>query len=854
MGHLLGRIPGAGRDPAPGRRRREGRGPGAMLRWRRRLWRRAPAGPRAQRATPRGEWSPKLLVVGLLLAGLAWERRRERSGHRPPAGTGPAGDPGNAARSGAARAGSGAAPAGTSAASPTGAGPAGNAALSRAASAGSGAAPGGNVARPGATAPKGLAPAAGTSAARPTGAGHAGPRPAPGGNVARPAPTAPRGLAPAGGAVRPAEAPGASRPGAAPGGLAGSAAGSDRGARRGLRRRRGERASGGSRARSPVRTTLRLLPGVNRPLTALLAGGVVVAALLPAGFALASGRLVGAIEEAGGQGLGSPAGRRVMVAGVVAVALFAGRQVAAPALRALAEAVGRRLDSHIRARVMVATLAPAGIAHLEDPDVLDEVAAAQAVGTGEITGKEAIAGITGSASRILAGLASAVVLAAYHWALALALVVVYIVMTRALTGDLRRTVNALRGHARRFRRSGYLRDLALAPEAAKEIRVFGLMSWVRDRYRDQWGEAMAAFFTERRRGRWLPPTAALLLAVTQGGTYALLGRAAARGEITVGQLTTYATAAAGVAAIFRIGIDDLNITYGTAPVPAALELEATSRRPRFHLGGALPAEGLPRQGITFSGVSFAYPGSSRVVYSGLDLHIPAGRSLAIVGSNGAGKTTLVKLLARLYDPTGGRIVVDGIDLAELDPRSWQRRIAAIFQDFVHYPLTLGENVTLGAVHGTDPGEARRRAAEQAGLAPLVDRLPGGWDTPLSAEDPGGVDLSGGQWQRVALARALFALEAGAGVLVLDEPTAALDVRAEAAFYDRFLELTAGVTTVVISHRFSTVRRADRIVVVEGGLVVEQGSHHELLATGGHYARMFRLQAEHFVTAEVGGRA
>jgi ABC-type multidrug transport system fused ATPase/permease subunit len=260
--------------------------------------------------------------------------------------------------------------------------------------------------------------------------------------------------------------------------------------------------------------------------------------------------------------------------------------------------------------------------------------------------------------------------------------------------------------------------------------------------------------------------------------------------------------------------------------------------------GTRPVRGIPRDSIRLEGVWFGYPRAERPVLEDLDLEIPAGTSLAIVGENGAGKTTLVNLICGFYRPVAGRVTVDGVDLAEFDPAAWQRRIGAVFQDFARYPVTLRENIIFGGT-GRAGWEARYRAAEKAGLSDMAEGLPQNWYTTLSREFEGGTELSGGQWQRVALARALFALEAGARILVLDEPTANLDVRAEAALYNRFLELTAGLTTIIVSHRFSTVRRADRIVVVHQGRIVESGNHSQLLALGGRYARMFGLQARHY---------
>jgi ATP-binding cassette, subfamily B, bacterial len=253
--------------------------------------------------------------------------------------------------------------------------------------------------------------------------------------------------------------------------------------------------------------------------------------------------------------------------------------------------------------------------------------------------------------------------------------------------------------------------------------------------------------------------------------------------------------------------------------------------------GTRDAAGMPQREIRLDNVRFAYPTSSRLVLDGLDLTIPAGKSLAIVGQNGAGKTTLAKLLCRMYDPTEGTISVDGVDLREFDVASWRSRIAAVFQDYVRYELTLRDNV---APAGASSAEDVLAALEQARAAGLADL-----DTVLSRAYVNGRDLSGGQWQRVALARALCAVRLGAGVVLLDEPTAQLDVRGELEIFDRLIDATRGATTILISHRFSTVRRADLICVVEGGRVVELGSHDELVGLGGRYKEMFELQASRF---------
>jgi ABC-type multidrug transport system fused ATPase/permease subunit len=273
-----------------------------------------------------------------------------------------------------------------------------------------------------------------------------------------------------------------------------------------------------------------------------------------------------------------------------------------------------------------------------------------------------------------------------------------------------------------------------------------------------------------------------------------------------------------------------------APAAAVLRLQE-AMDPAGALGqGRATAARMPVREIRFRNVTFAYPAGGEPVLAGFDLTIPAGSSLAIVGQNGAGKTTMAKLLCRLYDPQDGAIEVDGIDLRALDIESWRSRVTAVFQDFIRFELPLRDNVAPAGA----PDDAIESALANSGAQGLA-----GLDTILARGYPGGAELSGGQWQRIALARTLCAVRLGAGLVLLDEPTAQLDVRGEAEIFDRILAATRHATTILISHRFSTVRHADRICVLEHGKIAELGTHEELMAAGGRYRTMFYLQASRF---------
>jgi ATP-binding cassette, subfamily B, bacterial len=395
----------------------------------------------------------------------------------------------------------------------------------------------------------------------------------------------------------------------------------------------------------------------------------------------------------------------------------------------------------------------------------------------------------------------------------------------------------------------YAYRLAVDPPAAKEIRIFGLPDWVLER-----------FITTRRRLHQLQYQATRMRERSVLGSLVIvlaanvlvlwvLGARALDHQVGLGPLVVYAQATVGTA---MIAFGGLNWALdGPAPAVVAVNrLKAAMARFGTVQSGSTQADGLPARGIRFRDVRFAYPAApDRPVLNGLDLDIPAGTSLAIVGVNGAGKTTLAKLLCRLYDPQAGVIEVDGTDLRALDLGSWRHQVTAVFQDFVRFELSLRENVLPDlAAEAARPGgsdhldEIATAALTEAGAAGLA-----GLGTPLAKGYAGGTELSGGQWQRVALARAMAAVRRGAGLVLLDEPTAQLDVRGEAEIFERVLTATRDCTTILISHRFSTVRQADRIAVIEDGRVAELGTHDELMELRGRYWTMFTLQARRFET-------
>jgi ABC-type multidrug transport system fused ATPase/permease subunit len=391
------------------------------------------------------------------------------------------------------------------------------------------------------------------------------------------------------------------------------------------------------------------------------------------------------------------------------------------------------------------------------------------------------------------------------------------------------------------RDADYTYRMAVDPAPSKELRLFGLVGWTIDRFVAR-RTRLHALQYEATRLREKPMAWSLLIVLAANLlVFWSLASAAAAGRISLSEVVVFAQAAVGVS-LLAFGGFSWALDGAAAPVAAVMRLEsamagAGAMSATHATANARPLEAttLPAREIRFRDVTFAYPGG-RPVLEHFDLTIPAGSSIAIVGQNGAGKTTLAKLLCRLYDPQNGAIEVDGLDLRALDVANWRARVTAVFQDFIRLELPLRDNVApTGA-----PDEIVRAALDSAGAAGLADL-----DTILARGYAGGTDLSGGQWQRVALARAMAAVRLGAGVVLLDEPTAQLDVRGEAEIFERILAATRQCTTILISHRFSTVRHADRICVLEHGRVVELGTHAELMARGGRYQTMFDLQAQRF---------
>ncbi|EWM10286.1 ABC transporter ATP-binding protein [Kutzneria sp. 744] len=589
---------------------------------------------------------------------------------------------------------------------------------------------------------------------------------------------------------------------------------------------------------------LRALRAARPPLIAALCAVTVLNALIPAATAIATAFLVSRISGHAPSGLLAAATVPLLLFAVVMVAGHAAEAVTVP-LEFMAKA---RIDgAH---RTDLARLAAGGptVDRLESPRVQQLIRIARAdprnwtertPGDGAVGQLHWLIGLVGAA-------ASCGVLAGYAWWLVPALLV-----PAALNGFLGnrmhgRFVEAWRSGIPQGVHGAAWEDALASTGEGKDIRLFGLEEWtvaqirrhLRGLLEPVWRLGAKAWRADLRRF--------LLIAVPLAGVYAAVAGGTAHGDATVAVETAVLATGWSLFQAFGLGEDARNMSAALETLDAYDEVREALRRdePDEARASAEPTTGRATV-VRFDDVCFTYPGTKRRVIDHLDLEIRPNELLAVVGLNGAGKSTLIKLLSGLYEPTAGRVTADGVDIRQLGAERWRQRISVVFQDFVRYHLTVAQNVALGCGDVPLDYDALEAAARDAGLGDVLDRLPDGWDTPLSRTRTGGVDLSGGQWQQVVLARALYAVRTGARLLVLDEPTAHLDVRTEFEVFDRLAARRGETSVVLISHRLSTVRQADRIVLLENGRIAESGTHDELVAAGGAYAAMFAIQAERF---------
>ncbi|MGH9180677.1 MAG: ABC transporter ATP-binding protein [Acidimicrobiales bacterium] len=540
----------------------------------------------------------------------------------------------------------------------------------------------------------------------------------------------------------------------------------------------------------------------------------------------------------------SDTARRATVLAMVAVALaLAVARIADAVVSMLNSLVNHRFGAAVDGARMEAVAALPGLAHFDQPDLASAIQASQWA-----TQAGAIVNYAGYFLRWFSqAVGAAVVAARIGWWVPVLLALTpwsgAIVAWRHIGAQ-----RALRmARMTSFRHAGYGAELAVGLDPAREVRLFGIGAWLLERQDKKWHEAMDPVMADMRRELRSALVVGAAKAIVSVIPFVVAHQRFRAGDLSAGDFS---------AAVIAIGVF-LGAMRWLETFPAEARASAqflpdlfalvdlAGSDPRLSVTGIASPPVAPVAGIRFEGVHFTYPGTDRPVLDGLDLWIPAGSSLALVGDNGAGKSTVVKLLCRFYDPDEGRITLDGVDLRDLDLAEWRRRMAVVFQEFIHFPLTAAANIGAGCVDRADDGALLQTAAGQAKADDVIARLPEGWDTVLAREF-GGVDLSGGEWQRMALARAMAGrLGRQASVLVLDEPTAALDVRLEHDIFQRFAGLTEGLTTLLISHRFSTVRMAEAVAVLEGGRMVEHGSHDDLVAAGGRYAELYGLQARRF---------
>ena len=520
---------------------------------------------------------------------------------------------------------------------------------------------------------------------------------------------------------------------------------------------------------------------------------------------------------------------------IIELLLAVGSDILGRVISLVDSLLGDRFTNHVSLRLMRHAMS-LDLVSFEDPVFYDKMERARRQTTARLGMLASLAGMAQQFLTLLSML-SAVVLV-YPWLLLLLMVATVPVFL----GETRFALlnySMLYRYTPERRELDYLRYLGASSESAKEIKIFGLGNYLAERSK----ALFEKFYAENKKLAVKRTTEGALLNLAPTGAYyiayALILQRALAGALSVGDLTLATGAFSRARSIME------NLVSGLAGI-AEQSLFIKDLFDFFDTKSlivskpdALPMPRPIRSGFEFQNVSFSYPPRDQKVLNNVSFRFDAGEKIALVGENGAGKTTLVKLLARLYEPTEGRILLDGVDLRDYTVEELRHEIGVIFQDYMRYDMLAAENIAFGRIDQAGDEARIERSAEKSLAAPVIAGLPGNYRQMLGRRFEGGVDLSMGQWQKIALARAYMR---DAQILILDEPTASLDARAEFEVYQRFVELTAGKMAILISHRFSTVRMADRILVLEKGFVAEQGSHRELLALGGKYAELFELQA------------
>jgi ABC-type multidrug transport system fused ATPase/permease subunit len=586
----------------------------------------------------------------------------------------------------------------------------------------------------------------------------------------------------------------------------------------------------------------------SRPLTLSLAAMTAAAALVPPATAWAGKRIVDAVVARNAH----DALRWVFVE----FGLVATQTVVQRGLSFVSQVLGLRLGIDVNVAILEKAVS-LDLPAFEDSEFYDKMTRARREASTRPL--QLVRESFGLAQSVVTFFSYAALLVRFSPWVVLVLLAATIPATAAEMHTSRLTFQMRNRRSQQWRRMTYLEHVLANDEHAKEVKLFRLGPPLLARYR----ALSVALFEEDRKvaiRRSLGQTLSLLATIAFYAAYAFMGLAAAAGRITLGNLTLYVVAfrqgqqafqavLASVGGIYEQNLYMANLfefleAPTTEPSPGGrVAPEPETAAPGLDHAPAEPGTQRPDRrapDVVFDHVSFRYPGSTEWVVRDLSLQVAGGSSVALVGDNGAGKTTLVKLLTRLYEPTEGRILLDAKDLRDWDVATLRARFGIVFQDFNQYQLSARDNVALGDPPHSEDNARIARAVDEGGAAEVIAALPNGLETSLGHWFKGGTELSGGQWQKIALSRAFMRQDAD--ILVLDEPTASLDAKAEHHVFERLRALARGRTTIVISHRFPTVRRADRIVVLERGRLVEQGTHDELIAAGGRYARMFDLQA------------